>query len=239
MNRQRMITDTRFHRRRNPQGLMNAAEIVVHMKQSQHSDVIFELLTEGIGQPGEAPHVHPHVEIRPLNVRRADVLRIGRTNDRLSLGTKTLCRAVTGSSLGIVSVDLDQLRVVNVIGEGIRYGGQVHLVPIRSQLHPIRQTALNVPKELRRTPGVPPTCHPRQDKLALSFNRGERPNIATDPSFHLGDGHVLLFAPDKRPDLIDLDPLGRHVADHAVMVLGASRANGKPAGEGQHPWTRR
>jgi hypothetical protein len=34
---------------------MDANEIVVHMKQRQHSDVIFEILTEGVRQPGEPP----------------------------------------------------------------------------------------------------------------------------------------------------------------------------------------
>ena len=205
---------------------MNAAEVVVHMKQRQHSDVIFELLTEGIRQPGEPAHVHPHVEILSLDVGRADVLRVGRTDDRLSLGAKTLRRAVTGRPLGIAAVDLNQLRVVDILSESIGDGSQVHLVSVRGQLDSIRQPVCNVPKELRRTPGVPPSCQPRQDKLALSFNGRERPNVATDPGFHLGLCDVLLLAPDKRPDLIDLDPLGRNVTDHAVMVFGASRANG-------------
>ena len=220
-----MLTDTRFHRRSNPQGLMDAAEVVVHMEQSQHSDVIFELLTEGVCQSGEPPHVHSHGEILSLNVRRADVLRVGRSDNRLSFGPKTLRRAVTGCPLGIAAINLNQLRVVDILSEGIRDGGQIHLVSVRGQLDSIRQPACNVPKELRRTPGVPPSCQPRQDKLALGLNGRERPNVATDTGFHLGLCDVLLLAPDKRPDLIDLDPLGRNVADHAVMVFDASGPN--------------
>src|ERR1022692_622024 len=225
-NRPRTLTDPRFHRRGNAQGLVDANEVVVHMEQSQHSDVIFQFLAEGVRQPGEPPHTHPHVEILSLNVRRADMLRVWRTDDRLSLGPKTLRRAVTGCSLGIAAIDLNQLRVVNIFRESIRDSGQIHLVAVSGQLDSIRQPACNVPKELRRTPGVPPSCQPRQDKLALSFNCGERPNVATDTGFHLGLCDVLLLAPDKRPDLINLDPLSRNVADHAVMVFGASRANG-------------
>src|ERR1022692_5339980 len=198
----------------------------MHMKQSEHGDVIFKLLTEGISQPGEAPHVHPHVEILSLNVRRADMLRVWRTDDRLSLGAKTLRRAMTGCSLGIAAIDLNQLRIVDIFRERIGYSRQIHLVAVRGQLHAVRQPACNVLKELRRTPGVPPSCQPRQDKLALGFNCGERPNVATDPGFHLGESDVLLLAPDKRPDLIDLNPLGRNVTDHAVMVFGASGYNG-------------
>src|ERR1017187_2844464 len=225
-NRPRTLADPRFHRGSNTQGLMDADEVVVHMEQRQHSDMVFELLTEGIRQPGEPPHVHPHVEILSLNVGRADVLRVWRTDDRLSLGAKTLRRAVTGCSFGIVAINLNQLGEVDILSESIGYSRQIHLVAVCSQLDSIRQPACNVLKELRRTPGIPPSCHPRQYQFALSFNRSERPDIATDTSFHFGDGDVLLLAPDKRPDLVNLHPLGRNVADYAVMVFGASRANG-------------
>ena len=98
-NRPRTLTDPRFHRRGNAQGLVDANEVVVHMEQSQHSDVIFQLLAEGVRQPGEPPHIHPHVEILSLNVRRADMLRVGRTDDGLSLGPKTLLPGCNGLPL--------------------------------------------------------------------------------------------------------------------------------------------
>src|ERR1035437_9462104 len=71
MNRPRMLTDTRFHRRSNPEGLVNPAKVVVHVKQSDHCDVVLDLLAEGVCQPGEAPHVHSHVEILPFHVAGA------------------------------------------------------------------------------------------------------------------------------------------------------------------------
>jgi hypothetical protein len=58
----------------------------------------------------------------------------------------------------------------------------------------------------------------------LRFSRGERPNVATDIGFHFGFRDVLLFASDKRPDLINLNPLRCNVANHA-LVFGASRAS--------------
>jgi hypothetical protein len=230
-----MITDTSLHRRSNPQRLMNAAKVVVHMKQGQHSDVIFELLTEGVRQPGEPPHIHPHVEVLSLNVGRADMLRVGRTNDGLSLSAKTLRRAVTGCPLRIVAIDLDQLRIVDIFRESIGDGSQVHLVAVSSQLHAIRQPACNVLKELRRTPGVPPSNHPRDNELALRFKRRKRSNVAADTSFQLG--FVLLLAPDKRPDLIDLHPLGRNVADNGPGIQ-CRLARQLPGAEGQRPSTR-
>jgi hypothetical protein len=217
-----MLTDTSFHRRSNPKSLMSAAEVVVHMKQCERGDVIVEFLTKGICQPGEPSHVHPHIGILPFNVGRADMLLVWRTDNVRSFSPKTLRRAVTGCSLGIAAVDLDRLSVVDILCEGVRDGGQVHLVAIRGQLNSVRQTACYIPKKLRRTPSVPPSCHPRQYEFASGLNRRERPHIATDTSFHLGDGNVLLLARNKRPYLIDLRPLGRNVTDHAVMILGTS-----------------
>ena len=68
LNRPHMRTEPRFHRRSNAQGLMHATEVVVHMKQREHSDVIIELLAEGVRQPSEPPHIHPHVEILPFDI---------------------------------------------------------------------------------------------------------------------------------------------------------------------------
>ena len=47
---------------------MNANEVVVHMKQSDHCDVVVEVFTKGIRQASEPAHVHPHVEILPLHI---------------------------------------------------------------------------------------------------------------------------------------------------------------------------
>jgi len=53
---------------------MNSHEVVVHVKQRQHSYVILNLLAEGIRQASEAPHVHPHVKVLALDIAGADVL---------------------------------------------------------------------------------------------------------------------------------------------------------------------
>jgi hypothetical protein len=66
-----------------------------------------------------------------------------------------------GRSLRIVAIDVNQLCVIDILGEGTGDGRQVDRVAVRSQLDSIRQTACNVPKELGRTPGVPPSRHAR------------------------------------------------------------------------------
>jgi hypothetical protein len=49
--------------------------------ERNHVRVVFELLAERIRQPSEPPHAHPHREVRPLSIGRADVLRIGVAGD--------------------------------------------------------------------------------------------------------------------------------------------------------------
>jgi len=63
-----MRTQPSFHRRGNAQGLVNAPKVVMHVKQRDHRDVILKLLTEGVRQPSEAAHIHPHVEVLPLHI---------------------------------------------------------------------------------------------------------------------------------------------------------------------------
>src|ERR1035441_6159126 len=123
-----MLTNTSFHCRGNTERLMDAHEVVVHMKQRDHSDVVIELLTEGVRQPSETPHVHSHIEVLAFHIAGADVLMVRGADDIHALGAKTLRRAVTGLSLGIVAVNLDQLRVIYSRSERIRNGCQVHLV---------------------------------------------------------------------------------------------------------------
>jgi len=57
------------------------------------------------------------------------MLLVGRTDDSFSLGAKTLRRAVTGRSLGIVAIHLDQLGIVDTVREGIRQAVKYILRP--------------------------------------------------------------------------------------------------------------
>jgi hypothetical protein len=45
--------------------------------ERDHERVIFELLAERVREAGKAPHRHPHRQVRPLRIGRADVLRVG------------------------------------------------------------------------------------------------------------------------------------------------------------------
>ena len=95
---------TSFHRRSNAQGLVNPCEVIVHVKQRNHGDVVVQLLTEGVRQASEPAHVHPHIKILPLHITGADVFVVRRTDDVYALGAQTLRRAVALLPFGIVAV---------------------------------------------------------------------------------------------------------------------------------------
>lgn len=218
-----MRTDASFHRRSDPQGLMNPAKVVVHVKQSNHGGVVLKLLAEGVRQASESAHVHTHVEILTLHVASRDVLLIRGADHFDALGAKTLRGAVALLSLRIVAEYLDQLRVVDLVTERVRNSRQIHLVAVRGQLDSIRQPACNILKEVRCTPRVPPAYGPTDNKLRLRFNRGEGPNVSSVahafPHFRRG---VLFLGVAERPDFINLDTLRRNVAKSDVLVLLAS-----------------
>ena len=90
-----MVAHASRHCGRNPQGLMDAPEIVIHVKERDCVAMIVQLLAKGVGQPREAPHSHPHVEILALNVARAYVFRIGATAKLRLIATETDSRAIS------------------------------------------------------------------------------------------------------------------------------------------------
>lgn len=65
---------------------MTAYEIVPREVQGQGMAVVLDLLREGVGLPGKPTHTYPHIEVHPLDQRRADEFPVGRAGDRLGGG---------------------------------------------------------------------------------------------------------------------------------------------------------
>jgi hypothetical protein len=213
-NRPHMRTQPRFHRRGDQQGLMNPREVVPHVEDRQHVNVVVDLLAKSIGQPGKPPHTHPHVEVLALNEAGRNVFLIWIANNGHAFSAKTLRRAVPRLPFRVVAVNLHLLREINARSESIGSGCQIHLVAIRRQLNPVCQSAFNVLKERGSSPGVPRSWHPANHQLALRFNRGERPYLASILAvLEMMRLDVLLFRSDERPDFIDLNTLRRNVAN--------------------------
>ena len=89
-----VIGNTGLHCWRNPQGLMDAAEVVMHKVESYGVCVILHFFAESVGKPGEAAHRHTHGEVLPLNVGSAHMGRVRVTNDGLHVGADALRRGI-------------------------------------------------------------------------------------------------------------------------------------------------
>jgi hypothetical protein len=123
-----MLSDSRFHRWRHAQGLMDPREIVVHVEQRHGMRVIFDLLPERIGEPREPAHLHPHREVLPLDIGRADVLRVRASRDVLWRTAKALARAVARLAFRRGALDLVEHRVIDVRAERIFDRRKIHPV---------------------------------------------------------------------------------------------------------------
>ena len=77
--------------------------------------MVLEFLGEAVSQAGEAAHVHPHGQVRPLDVRGADVRRVGGTFNTLLAGTDAQGRAVAAPrALRNRAIELLQDGIINV-----------------------------------------------------------------------------------------------------------------------------
>src|ERR1035437_3028522 len=104
-----VVRDARFHGRGDPESLVNPAEVVVHEVERDGRFEVLDLLREGVREPREPPHAHPHREVLELDVRRGDVPLVWVASYYPPLGRDETGWAVTTLSLGARSVDLDEL----------------------------------------------------------------------------------------------------------------------------------
>jgi hypothetical protein len=78
----------------NAQGLMNPAEVAMHVMNSNCRNMVLNLFRERICKPRESPHLHSHGQILALDMARTDVLGIGGTADQFLLTANALRWAV-------------------------------------------------------------------------------------------------------------------------------------------------
>ena len=98
---------------------MNPDEVVVRVLHCQRSHMIFNLLRERIPQAGKAPVAHTDREVLPLNVTGADMLRIGRSNERVLFARHANGWTVPLFAFWVGAVNLYDLSVVNFLAEGL------------------------------------------------------------------------------------------------------------------------
>lgn len=94
--RPRLGRNASGNRRSRFQGLVDAHEIVVHIEQRHHVNVVLDLFREGVGEAGEPAHRHSHGEILAFHMAGGNVERIGHSENRFLLGAIALSRTKPG-----------------------------------------------------------------------------------------------------------------------------------------------
>ncbi len=178
--------------------------------------VVLDLLTERVRQASEAAHVHPHREVLALDVRRADVFRIGIASDFFYLAPEAHGGAVARFVAGVRAVDLHEHRVIDIRAERILYRVQIGSVAVCRELHAMTKAAGDILHEAVRRARIARADEPRHHELRIRTNRRPRPNVAV-PELPLFVGrNVLRFRVAEGPNLIALDAL----AGEVIQCLG-------------------
>src|SRR5438552_14782632 len=174
-----MIAESCFHRWCYAQGLMNPAEIVVHVMKRNGVLQILQLLAETVSQSCEAAHRHTHGKILALNVAGRNVVSIWRPDNNSLASAYAYCGTVSDLGVSGRAVYLLKLSIVNVLSKDFCDTAQISNVTIRCELYPVRQSAFQISHEMIGIGSVPPTDHPAWNELGIGVNRHPSPYIAS------------------------------------------------------------
>jgi hypothetical protein len=208
------------------QSVVYAPEVVPREVNGDHRSMVLNLLTVAVRRPSESPHRHTHGQIRTLNVRRAYVIHVWVATHAVGFASDAGSGAVAPLAFRVdLAVDLNQHRVINVVAERALDGVQVEFQAIGRQLDAIRKTTSQVLDERTRRGGIPHPDHPRRNQLRVRVDSNPRPNVSAYPvPLNLLHRDVLLFAADKRPDFVSLNPLAGEITHSAVHEADAALA---------------
>lgn len=204
---------------------MNPAKVVEHEVEGQRVRVVLDLLGEGVRQPGEPAHAHPDVQVLPLGIAGRNLARIRLAGDHPDARPGAHRRAVAGFRPRLFTVNLDQLRVIDLRAERILHRLNIGLVRVGRQLNAMAQAAGQIVHELVRRASVPPSDMPAGNQLRFGIDRRPRPHVAVTelPALLLRD--VLRLGVAEGPDFVALQPAAFEVAEHPVLELGARLAS--------------
>ena len=203
------------------QGLMCAAEVVVHEVQADRVFQVLHLLGERIGQPREAAHLHPHGEVLAFGVAGGDVLGIGVAVAPAHIGPDALGGAIAALGFGCLPVDLGQHRIVDVRAECALHGLQVGLVAVRGQLHAVGEACGEIEHEGAGRVRIARADRERGDELGVGVDGRPRPHVAIPELARVFLGDVLLLGVAERPDFVALEPPTGEVPQRRVLVVQA------------------
>ena len=190
---------------------MNLSEVIRKDKQRDGGFQVVPFAAESIRQAGKSAHSHPHRQVHPLNVRRANHIAVRvaepRFNDRaFQFGWTVPRRAVSHAA-----VDLDKLAIVNAGSETQANGIWISGHAVSGQLKLTDRCLIQL---LDKDFGVDPAASakmPCKDDLTVALNGEERVSIALSLVIHVA--FVPFLAVDKAPQLIGLYVTNGHFAD--------------------------
>jgi hypothetical protein len=132
-HRPRLPGQPRLHSRSHPDRRVHPSEVVGREVQRQGGAQVVPLPAESIRQAGKAPHLHPDVQVRPLNMGCADALLRRRSGDDHLLGA--YYRGGRVAALGIDRLRPDSPTEMLLDGGGV---GVPHFASQAPAWHPPR-----------------------------------------------------------------------------------------------------
>lgn len=202
---------------------VGAAEIVMHREQGHGVFVVFQLLGKGIGQAGEAPHRHPHSEIRPLDVAGGDVVAVGPPHDWLLDRSSADSGAVAPLIFDWRGVNLVEYRVVHAApSENILNSGEVAAEPVARKLDTVSDARGKITDKKSRGFAGTVANEKRGHQLGIGIKSRPRPHVTKAEDTLTFGCDVPLFTVAKRPNLVYLNPLAGQVPNALVVEREAS-----------------
>ena len=121
-----VVGDPGLHRRRNPERLVNPAEIIMHEVKGNGVLEVIDFLGKGVSQSRESAVHHSDSQVLPFDVARGNMLHVRIAHHRLFACADTICGAVSDFAAFLRSaVQLHKHGVVNVDSQGIFNGPSV------------------------------------------------------------------------------------------------------------------
>jgi len=114
-----VVRQSSFHCWCHSQRSVNPAEVVPRKVQRHCGLQVFEFLAESQTESRHAPEKRSHAKVATLHMRRADHLRVGFSSDDLWDRSNALRRGIPLPVSFIASINLDELREVDVRSEHI------------------------------------------------------------------------------------------------------------------------
>jgi len=109
------ISNSGCHCWRHPQGLVDLAEIVVHIVECDCCCMVLKFFGERIGQTCEATYVHSHGQVLPLDIAGRNVIAVRVAANDLSFDADALGRGIPRFVFqGRLAINLNQHCVIHI-----------------------------------------------------------------------------------------------------------------------------